>query len=75
MKTLARLTGNRCLCRACGELFSTPGNFDKHRRNGECRPPASGGLVQAAGIWKAPPARDAEGLARRYGRTVTEARA
>jgi hypothetical protein len=30
--THAQPTHTRCLCRACGEVFSTVSNFDKHRR-------------------------------------------
>jgi hypothetical protein len=70
MRMIPKLTGNRCLCRACGEMFSTVGNFDRHRNNGKCRAPATVGLVLVAGTWKGAPTRDAEGLARRYGRTV-----
>ena len=27
----SRLTGSRCLCRACGERFNSVGMFDRHR--------------------------------------------
>lgn len=37
--------GRKCHCRGCGNNFSTPANFDKHRRNGECVPPDKAGLV------------------------------
>lgn len=45
--------GKTCECRACGQLFTTPGNFDRHQqdRRGEpsdevrCYPPTSRGLV------------------------------
>lgn len=57
----------RCLCRACGEMFSTVGNFDRHRRDGECRPPATVGLVQVAGVWKSASARTLEVMARIHG--------
>lgn len=30
--TKAILKGKRCQCPACGEVFSTLGNFDRHRR-------------------------------------------
>lgn len=62
--TAPKLTGNRCLCRGCDEYFSTVGNFDRHRRNGECRPPGTVGLVQVAGIWKCAEIRSPEALAR-----------
>lgn len=29
--TAPRLTGNRCQCTACGEFFSSPRSFDRHR--------------------------------------------
>jgi hypothetical protein len=29
----------------CHETFTSPRSFDKHRFNGECRPPAAVGLV------------------------------
>jgi hypothetical protein len=70
---MTQLTGKRCLCRACGELFSTVRNFDRHRRNGECRHPATAGLVQVAGVWKGVPTRDAEGLARIRGQIEVHA--
>jgi hypothetical protein len=47
-----KLTGNRCLCRSCGLMFSTVRNFDQHRRGGECRHPETAGQVEVAGIWK-----------------------
>jgi hypothetical protein len=27
-----KLTGNKCQCVVCGEVFSTVSNFDKHRK-------------------------------------------
>ena len=52
------LTGNRCRCSACGRVFSTPGNFDRHRsgpwEGRVCLDPASVGLFQSpSGVWKA----------------------
>lgn len=42
-------------CTSCDETFSTPNNFDRHRRDGGCRPPASVGLVLADnGRWQMP---------------------
>lgn len=40
-----RLTGNRCQCTACGEFFSSPRSFDRHRigdyaKRRECIPAA-----------------------------------
>lgn len=64
----AKLSGQRCLCRGCGEFFSTPGNFDRHRRNGQCLAPDVVGLVLVAGIWKRAEIRTPEALARMYGR-------
>lgn len=32
--TVPRLTGNRCLCRGCGELFNSGFAFDRHRVGG-----------------------------------------
>lgn len=31
MATIPRLTGSRCACRACGELFNSVTAFDMHR--------------------------------------------
>lgn len=40
-----KLTGNRCQCTACGEFFSSPRSFDRHRigdyaKRRECIPAA-----------------------------------
>lgn len=29
---MTKLTGNKCQCVVCGEVFSTVSNFDKHRK-------------------------------------------
>ena len=55
-----KLTGNRCLCRGCGEVFSTVGNFDRHRsgpwESRVCLEPTAVGLFRSpVGVWKAPP--------------------
>ena len=43
-------------CSACHSTFSTPANFDRHRKSGVCRPPDTAGLIQdAKGVWKMPP--------------------
>lgn len=65
-----KLTGNRCLCRGCNQYFSTVANFDRHRRNGECRPPDTVGLVQVGGIWKCAEKASPEALVRIRGRGV-----
>lgn len=53
-------------CSACGENFSTPGNFDKHRRDGECVTPIKAGLIQnKRGVWTAPGETDFDA---RFGR-------
>jgi len=66
-KTSAKLTGERCRCPACLEVFSTVSNFDKHRKgvyaDGRyCVPPESVGLVigdTASGtFWKGQPRPD-----------------
>lgn len=48
-RTNARLTGKRCKCTACGEVFSTEANFDRHRKGkGDkryCVDPEDVGLV------------------------------
>ncbi len=31
MDTIPKLTGNRCTCRGCGELFNSVTAFDAHR--------------------------------------------
>lgn len=57
----------RCLCRSCGECFSTVGNFDRHRKAGQCQRPEAVGLVQVAGIWKSPNTRPTQALSAIYG--------
>lgn len=51
-----RLTGNQCFCTACGEYFTTVGNFDRHQPvTGTCWNPAERGMVQdAMGYWQMP---------------------
>lgn len=42
-------------CTSCGETFSTPANFDRHRRGGECASPGDVGLLLADnGRWQMP---------------------
>lgn len=46
----ANLTGNRCQCPTCGEVFSTENNFNKHRKgkygkDRHCVSPEKVGLV------------------------------
>lgn len=52
------LTGNRCVCPSCGQLFSNPRNFDRHLRGAGrpvCVDPASVGLVLTdGGVWQMP---------------------
>lgn len=48
-QTLAVLTGKRCQCPTCNEVFSTVGNFDRHRvgehgPNRKCVNPQTVGL-------------------------------
>jgi hypothetical protein len=55
---LIALTGNRCRCTACGRVFSTPSNFDRHRSGPWeariCLDPATVGLaLSRIGVWKA----------------------
>lgn len=64
MKTILAPSSSRCLCRACGEFFSNVGNFDRHRRNGECRPPGAVGLVLVADVWKRPNTLTTQAMAR-----------
>jgi hypothetical protein len=48
----AQWTGlGRAHCSACHLTFSTPGTFDRHRRNFSCLEPEGAGLVERAGIW------------------------
>ena len=55
----ARLTGNQCHCRSCGEYFTTVRNFDKHLKGSgrpKCVWPADVGLVtDKFGYWQSPP--------------------
>jgi hypothetical protein len=42
-------------CTACHGTFSTVGNFDRHRKDGECLDPLAVGLQQdAGGLWRLP---------------------
>jgi hypothetical protein len=55
----------RAHCAACHETFSTPNNFDRHRRNFTCLAPEDVGLVHdGEGIWQLParPAVPADSL-------------
>lgn len=48
----------RCYFRSCSRYFSTVGNFDKHRKDGECVDPAKRGLIERDGVWGGlPPAK------------------
>ena len=41
-----------CLCPVCHEVFSTPSNFDRHRKDGWCLLPSSVGLkTNENGVW------------------------
>ena len=62
-ETNAKLTGKRCECPVCGEVFSTLSNFDRHRKgehgvDRKCVRPYSVGLVigttQTGTFWKMP---------------------
>jgi len=48
---------NTAHCCACHQTFTTPGVFDKHRRDGKCLPPQEAGLVltrRAYRCWATP---------------------
>ncbi len=48
--------GNQCHCSVCHRMFSTVGNFDRHRRHGWCLDPESVGLrPDARGVYRMPP--------------------
>lgn len=51
-----KLTGKRCLCSACGRVFSTVANFDRHRKGPmtERRCDGVGLVLGADGIWREP---------------------
>lgn len=62
--TNGKLTGNRCKCVVCGEVFSTESNFNKHRVgqygfDRKCLNPASANLrivsTSTGTIWKGEP--------------------
>ena len=54
-KPAKKLTGNQCLCRGCGEYFSTVQGFERHRAGGVCRNPADlGQVLSPTGFWKRP---------------------
>jgi hypothetical protein len=56
-----KLTGEKSQCAACGRVFSTTSNFDKHRkgRHGidrHCVDPATVGLLLSdSGLWRGQP--------------------
>lgn len=55
-----KLTGNRCLCSACSEIFNSVGAFDRHRAGKAdartCRAPRDIGMtLNAAGYWVTAP--------------------
>lgn len=63
----------RCLCRGCGETFSTLRGFKTHRHRGQCLSPRDVGLVQdKGGIWKRAEIRDPEALVRIRGAEVRQ---
>lgn len=42
-------------CPSCHETFSTPANFDRHRKNGKCVEPTSVGLEKGSrDTWRIP---------------------
>lgn len=66
-KTEAVLTGKRCKCPVCHEVFSTESNFNRHRKgeygvNRHCINPEDVGLVivslSSGTVWKMPPRED-----------------
>lgn len=63
IRTNAKLTGKRCQCPECGEVFSTESNFNKHRKGSygidrHCVDPESVGLVVGQvgdnTVWRGP---------------------
>lgn len=45
---------NQSLCSICWELFSTSGNFDRHRKAGKCLDPEDLDMhLTDEGVWKA----------------------
>lgn len=47
--------GRKCHCSACGENFSTVGNFDQHFEKDKCLHPSVVGLVKnKRGVWITP---------------------
>jgi len=61
--TVPRLTGNRCLCRGCGQLFNSAKPFDRHRIGGplgrRCLTPVEmhgrGMSLNQQGFWRTEP--------------------
>jgi hypothetical protein len=46
---------NYAQCAACERVFTTPGNFDRHRRGGECVDPFTIGMeINRKGAWRPP---------------------
>lgn len=65
--TNAKLTGKRCQCPTCKEVFSTEANFTRHRKgthgvDRHCVDPVSVGLVLSkahiGGVWSMPGQND-----------------
>jgi hypothetical protein len=61
--TAPRLTGNRCVCRGCGQLFNSIKPFDRHRIGGplgrRCLTPVEmhgrGMSLNHKGFWRTEP--------------------
>jgi len=44
-----------CQCAKCRNVFTTVGNFDRHRRGMKCHEPSTVGLeLNYRGVWKMP---------------------
>jgi hypothetical protein len=58
--TRPQLRGSQCRCAACGRLFATLTDFDRHQERpegvfaGRCLDPAPLGLAPAGGVWGTP---------------------
>ena len=51
LMTEAGKATDRCQCSECRCVFSTEGNFDRHRNRDGCREPSTVGLIQHPRGW------------------------
>lgn len=57
-------TQAHCAAAGCHATFGGVSLFDRHRRRGECLPPADLGMTEVRGVWRIP--MDEEARSRRF---------